>query len=743
LNKRHLYFLLLLLCYSIAIAISYTLSLGLGDTEWYSFYSYLDSHGALPYVDVREGYPPLGFLVYMPLYYAFRGNVAAFSFAFRALNGAFLVATLYVLYLIVTSLSGEKRGLRLALYFAVLPSVVIANAYSNDVVALLPAALAIYMMIRKRALLCGLLLGLATLGKGFPLLLIIPGLMAFANAKDRVKLVGSTLATLVFASLPFMLINPFTYVSTFTHVSSRGPWETIWAFIDGYFSHGGLLHPYFDKFFYHFNLLQIYPASPYDHAIYEWTFGFMPDLLTAFQIIVVVLLSLTFIRRKGKFVPLCGLLYISYMLFFKGYSTQFAVSTPFYVLLAAMDSPLLFLLPLELSHMMQIMSWGMLVDPEVLRNWHLPFLELAVVIRTAVFAILVLRGFMGTRVSFKQVTGRVRRFLARFSFLKDKRLISLVLVTVLTAAISFGFLYSYTSSGSGFRVYDGYLNLTQSEWSGKKVDGLERGDQVMVKLNTNVWVDAKAVSDNSTVQVERGVVNPFNLKGSFNESMLFFRAESDSYDLMLRMKHPAMPFRVTDGLDGDLEVNVTSNGSTLTLNLHDEGVDGNASIFRMAYPCKAYVGDDFKLSFKYELMDGNVSGVLLDVLDDTDEWLYPFNASENFVLTPESKDLSGYSNLLHDDISLIGVTMLLDNNSSATVRLDKLSVSDGETFNVEFYAYPNEEVYYEVFIERDFKSSITYAIALISTLALGAVTLWYLYKKVDRVQKHPVYTIRV
>jgi hypothetical protein len=706
-------------------------SIGLGTAEWYSFYSYLDSHGALPYVDVREGYPPIGFLIYMPLYYAFRGNVAAFSFAFRALNGAFLVATLYVLFLIVKSLSGEKRGLWLTLYFAVLPSVVIANAYSNDVVALLPAAVAIYMMIRKRALLCGLLLGLATLGKGFPLLLIIPGLMAFNNAKDRVKLMGSTLATLVFASLPFMLINPFTYVSTFTHISSRGPWETIWAFINGYFSHGGLLHPYFDKFFYHSNLLQIYPASPYDHAIYEWTFGFMPDLLTAFQIIVVALLSLTFIRRKDKFVPLCGLLYISYMLFFKGYSTQFAVSTPFYVLLAAMDSPLLFLLPLEFSHILQMMSWGMLVDPELVRNWHLPFLESAVVIRTAVFAILVLKGFMGTRLSFKQVTEPAKRFLARSSFLKDKKLISLVSVTVLMAAVSFGFLYSYTNSGSGFRVYNGYLNLTQAEWSSMAVDGLEKGDQVMVKLNTNVWVDAKATSDTSTVQVERGVVNPFNFKGSFNQTMLFFRAESDSYDLMLRMKHPAMPFRVTDGLEGDLEVNATSNGSTLTLNLHDEGVDGNSSLFRMVYPYKYYVGDDFRLHFKYELINGNVSGVHLDVLDDTDEWIYTFNASEDFILTPVTKDLYGYSNLLHDEISLVGVVVLLENNSSATFRLDELSVVGSENSNVGFYAYPSEQVPYEMFIERDFKPSISYATALISAVALGTTAILYLYRKLN------------
>jgi hypothetical protein len=138
------------------------------------------------------------------------------------------------------------------------------------------------------------------------------------------------------------------------------------------------------------------------------------------------------------------------------------------------------------------------------------------------------------------------------------------------------------------------------------------------------------------------------------------------------------------------------------------------------------------------LIDGNVSGVRVDVLDDTDEWLYAFNASENFVLTPESKDLYGYSNLLNDDISLIGVTALLNDSSSATVRLDELSVSDSENFNVGFYTHPNEEVHYEVFVERDFKSSITYVTALISTVAFGAVVIWYLYTKMERVQQYPV-----
>jgi hypothetical protein len=304
-------------------------------------------------------------------------------------------------------------------------------------------------------------------------------------------------------------------------------------------------------------------------------------------------------------------------------------------------------------------------------------------------------------------------------------------LTVLTAAISFGFLYGYTSSSSGFRVSDRYLNLTQSDWAGISVGGLERGDQVMVRLNTNVWVDANAISDGSTVQVERGVVNPFNLKGSFNETMLFFRAESDSCNLMLRMKHPALPFRITDGLEGDLEVDATSDGSTLKLKLHDEGADGQASVLKLAYPCKAYVGDDFRLSFKYKLIDGNVSRVRLDVLDDTDEWMYTFNASEDFVLTPDSKDVYGYVNLHEDTVSLVAVVISLDDGASATISLEELSVSSGEEFlNVEFYARDSEEIRYEMFIERDFKPPILYEVALILSVTFGVAALYCLYERI-------------
>jgi len=624
----------------------------------------------------------------MPLYYAFYNNSTAFFYAFRALNGSLLIGALLLLYLISKSIFNEKRALKFTSYYALLPSVIIANTYSNDIVALFPAALAIYMIIKKRPLLCGFLLGLATLGKGFPILLLIPALIEFTDIEDRFKLVSAT---------------PFTYMSTFTHHASRGPWETLWALIDGYYSHGGLLHPYFDKFFYHFNLLKIYPLSPYDHAIYKWRFGWMPDLLTLGQIVIIVVLSLAYKRWKSNIVSLCGFLYISNMFFFKGYSTQFSVSTQFYTLLAAADKPLLFLVPLELSHIIQMFSWfSQGIAPEFLRNEHLLLLVSAIMMRSVVFGSLVWKALVNSRVNY-----------------------------FLFASLNFVALYGYVTDDTKFRSFDGDLNITLYKWSYINLNGLNEGDQVIVRLLTNTSLSFRVVSGDSVIEVERGTVNPYNFKGSFNETILFFRAGSESCRLMLKMKHPSLPFRMEESGD-DLSITARSDGSTLILNLYDKGLDGHGSFIRMIYPCETYVGEDFSLHLKYKVVSGEVSTVLLDVFDDTDEWLYSFNASEDFILKPDSVDVYGYSNLFKDRISLIAIVISLNNGSSATIRLEGLSVNGSDSFNVNFHVKNSELLHYKVFIEHDFKPSIQFTATLILSTSSGIVAIYYFYKKLKR-----------
>jgi hypothetical protein len=263
---------------------------------------------------------------------------------------------------------------------------------------------------------------------------------------------------------------------------------------------------------------------------------------------------------------------------------------------------------------------------------------------------------------------------------------------------------------------------------GINIDGLKEGDQILVRLVTNTYLDAELYD--STVHLERGTRNQFSLKGSFNETCLFFIADSESHDLLLRMKHPNTPFRVTDGLHDDLSTNITSDGSSLVIELRDNGMDGEGSLFRMAYPFEILLGDDFRFNLKYAVTEGEVSNVLFDVFDDTDEWLYSFVASEDFVLEPDTVDIYGKSNLINDRISLVAFLIFLEDGSSASYKLKELSINGNESYSVDFYADNNEEIFYEVFIERDFNPSFIYSATLVSGVFLGVVTLYLLYRRI-------------
>lgn len=717
---RRLY--IFIFTYSILLAFLYSIPSGL-ENEWYSFYAYLDSHGAFPYVDVREGYPPLGFLVYMPLYYAFRFSRVAFSYGFRALNGFFLISTVVVLYFILEQFFEEGKALGLTLCYAVLPSVIIANTYSNDVVALLPASLAIYYMLRGRSLACGVFLGLATLCKGFPLLLIIPALIAFKKRGDRRKLLISTAGVLALLSLPFLMANPLAYISTYTHHGSRGPWETVWALVEGYYSHGGLLHPYFDKFFYHTSLLQFYSPSPYDHALYDWRFDLLPDLLILGELAIVLSLALIRLEDGRGAVSLCGLIYVGYMLFFKGYSTQFSVSTQLYALLAALDTPFTFIIPLEVAHLLQMVSWmGLPMAPmELVRDHHRVLLISSIIMRTMVFISLLLRAYRGG-LEFSRLRGFFRGFASCLSPLDRWGTIS-VSAALLFAFLAFFQVQDFMRRGGMAVIIDGSVELSLEDWGIIELDGLSRGDQVLLRMYTRTGLEAVVSSTSGIRPLEKGLWNPYNLKGSFNESLLFFVADDGPNILRLRMRHPGIPFRVTDGLDGDLSADVSMEGSNLVLRLRDLGMDGSPSLFRLAYPAEGRVEEDFSLLLRYRIISGSDCKVLMDVFDETDEWLHTFEAPENFQL---DKGHPGFSNLFGDDISLVAIVFVVKDGGSAEIVLEPPSIRGVE---VPLYEENRELVKYSVLVERDFKPSTGYIASLTLSAAFSIAAALLILKR--------------
>ncbi|MEM2094297.1 MAG: glycosyltransferase family 87 protein [Candidatus Bathyarchaeia archaeon] len=716
--KRHK-IIIILSAYAVAIAFFYSFP---SESEWYSFYSYLNRQRAIPYVDLREGYPPLGFLIYLPIYILSGGDSSIFSYGFKALNGILLVATSYVLHLILKNRFGSDIALKLTGYYAALPSVIFANSYSNDIVALLPAALAIYMMGRKKPMFCGILIGLATLSKGFPILLVIPALISFKEPKSKLTILAATFLTLLLLSMPFLLLDPFIYASTFTHHGSRGPWETVWAIIEGYYSHGGFLHPYFDKFFYHFNLLRMYPANPFDHAIYRWGFSLLPSALQLSCIAVLALLSLTFSERSEEVLSLCGLLYVGNMLFFKGYSTQFAVSTQFYMLLATARMPLPFVALLELSHLLQILSWhSRAISPELLSNEHRLLLVSATLIRTALFSALVAKALVSSRHRIGDAKNLLGRALSYLGLLQSRRIVFSLFLAAMFGSASALFLTAYLNDADGFRVIFGSVEAKQFDWSSLRIYGLRTGDKVMIRLHSNAAFDVEISQDSSILEWERGIINQYSLKGSFNESLLFFVSSFDApCEVRLRLKHPVMAFRVTDGLYGDLTFDVKSQNSTLLIRVRDLGRDGRSSLFRVVYPLQTIVDQDFSVNVDYTVIEGTLQDSMLDIFDETDEWLYSFRISENPILNSESRDIFGNSWISGDEVCLLGLVYTIADNSSATIRINHLAIA--KAFPVpQLYALEEEIVNYEIFVQRDFEPSIGYVLS--TTLATAFCVL--------------------
>jgi hypothetical protein len=256
------------------------------------------------------------------------------------------------------------------------------------------------------------------------------------------------------------------------------------------------------------------------------------------------------------------------------------------------------------------------------------------------------------------------------------------------------------------------------------------GDQVLVRLDTGTWLIAEALSASGARPVERGLRNPYNLRGSFNETLLFFRAGEGNNTLRVRMGHPRIPFRITDGLDGDLQVNMTSNGSGIILRVRDLGADGSSSLFRMAYPLRLQVDENFCLSLGYKVL-GSSYRVLLDIFDESDDWLYTYEASENFDLDGKARDLSGYANLMGDEISLMAISLVVGNGGFADLILSELTI-DGS--RIRLGIDDEEEVVYRVLVERDFKPTPIYSVSLAASFILSLLTIHLSLRRGERME---------
>ena len=309
-------------------------------------------NGLLHYVDFRPGYPPIGKLSYTYLYKAF-GNAESILLYQLAI----LDLTIIILHKLLRDLTTRRRARALTLIMALYPPLIwttICSAHA-DVLALLWLVLSIYFVKSRKPLAVGVFSGLGFLTKVYNAILLLPAFVSFKSHRERLVLLSSFLTTVLTISAPFLALDPLMYISVYTHHLLRGPSESIFALIDGYFSHTGFLHPTYEAAIYAWQFASVYAPSNLDHFRYAWSYPQFQYVSLALQASFFSALSLMMGAYRGaKALKVLSLAMLSYFTFSSLWSPVFSIPVFIIIMLATLD--------VKAVHQASILTTFILVD---------------------------------------------------------------------------------------------------------------------------------------------------------------------------------------------------------------------------------------------------------------------------------------------------------------------------------------------------------------------------------------------
>jgi uncharacterized membrane protein len=184
----------------------------------------------LPYVDdchARDGAPCDEYPV-LTMYSMRAAAWASHSYtSFFLWNAVFLSIAAGVTAFLLYRLTGSR-----ALYFALAPTLLLYGFMNWDLIAVAFATAGTYAFLRKRDVTSGVMLGLGTATKLFPVLLVVPFAAERMRRKDprgAVKVVVATVASWLVVDLPFMLTRFHEWFFFFHHNAWRpADWDSLW-----------------------------------------------------------------------------------------------------------------------------------------------------------------------------------------------------------------------------------------------------------------------------------------------------------------------------------------------------------------------------------------------------------------------------------------------------------------------------------------------------------------------------------
>jgi hypothetical protein len=235
----------------------------------------------------------------------------------------FEIGNFLLVYAIALRVRGRQAAVRSAWLYAGLffPLMTLLFWFENFAVFFL--LLGVYMIIARKPVWGGLAAGLGFLVKLVPAFIAPVALRTLPGLSKKATYVIVAALVILLVSIPFLFTNPTFFLTPYLYQGSTGPWETIWALLDGYYS-GGETTP-FEMRFDPGNIVVAFHESSFPYWL----------VVVAFVGVYLFLYTRRIDWQDDlKAVAFCGLSINLFLIFSKGYSPQWIVNLlPFLVLL--------------------------------------------------------------------------------------------------------------------------------------------------------------------------------------------------------------------------------------------------------------------------------------------------------------------------------------------------------------------------------------------------------------------------
>ena len=725
--EEHRKFLKIWLSYVVVLALLYMVLPVTFERNWLDFFEPMQN-GYLPYIDFHVGYPPIGFLTFLPLVFLSNFNLTIFSALMRTINAFFLIMAVLLIYLIVYKVRDKRDAIISALIVMVSFSTISYNRHSNESIALFFALLAVYFMLDRKICSAGLAIGLGAMVKIIPGLLVIPAFKRFKGTRERVLLLGSAYMVILLLNLPFVIVNPFMWLGTYLYNGARGPWETIWALIEGWYGHGGAkaLHPYFEAFIPYTQLMTFYHPSPHDQAYYAWHYPWLPTLLFILGI-ASLLLSYCLINKHDVTKGVALTLFL-FMFFSKGYSPQFTIfMLPFMAMALEGTKKIYLCAMLETGTILQWIVWG-------LPGFYSPsLLALAVILRTIPFVLVI--GILMTHFMERREAVNLSSIgLPHFRNLKSKFLVIFIVSILIVGGSAYYLIDHYSQFPQTVKTHEGTRDLKLYETVYVPLPNLTENQRVMFNLTSRSPINVTVTLGDEEIWA---IKTP-----KYGVKNLFVSRDSGDYSLAIYMTYPASHFEVIDETEGDGLGRIEQMGDALNATVIDFGGDNVDSILKLSWPVDMVVTNDFRVKMMVWQFGGHINKTFLSLSTASSSFEYEVPSSDGwhwFEMNSSSItfDNRKFSHVRGNRIETIDVAFSVNNGARSGIGIKNLEVWNGESAEkLDLTIENTSEVLYKIYFAQMYSLPdspmvyVSYSILIVGT-TMAWVSLYKRFKKIN------------